>query len=150
MAREGLDLILHLGDYIYEGAARDGFVRRHNSGELFTLEDYRNRYALYKADAALQAAHAAAPWLVTWDDHEVDNNYANLIPAGELRRGILRSRNGGPMPTRPTTNTCRCGALHCPMVRTCNSTGSFGSGSWRSSSFWTRGNIGPISLVATV
>jgi alkaline phosphatase D len=80
MAREGLDLILHLGDYIYEGAARDGFVRRHNSGELFTLDDYRNRYALYKADAALQAAHAAAPWLVTWDDHEVDNNYASLIP----------------------------------------------------------------------
>jgi alkaline phosphatase D len=88
MARESLDLILHLGDYIYEGAARDGFVRRHNSGELFTLADYRNRYALYKADAALQAAHAAAPWWVTWDDHEVDNNYANLIPERPARGGI--------------------------------------------------------------
>jgi alkaline phosphatase D len=80
MARENLDLVVHLGDYIYEGPARDGLVRRHNSGEIFTLDDYRNRYALYKTDAALQAMHAAAPWLVTWDDHEVDNNYAGLIP----------------------------------------------------------------------
>lgn len=86
MAREDLDLVFHLGDYIYEGAAREGLVRRHNSGEIFTLDDYRNRYALYKTDAALQAMHAAAPWLVTWDDHEVDNNYAGLTPAGNVAR----------------------------------------------------------------
>jgi len=88
MAQEELDLVFHLGDYIYEGAARDGQVRRHNSGELLTLDDYRNRYALYKADAALQSAHAMAPWLVTWDDHEVDNNYAGLFPQGNGRRAI--------------------------------------------------------------
>ncbi len=80
MAREDVDLVFHLGDYIYEGPARDNVVRRHNSKEIFSVDDYRNRYALYKADAALQAMHAAAPWFVTWDDHEVDNNYAALIP----------------------------------------------------------------------
>lgn len=80
MLREDLDLVFHLGDYIYEGPAKDGGVRRHNSKEIFTVEDYRNRYALYKSDPALQAMHAAAPWFVTWDDHEFDNNYANLTP----------------------------------------------------------------------
>lgn len=88
MAQEDLDLVVHLGDYIYEGPARDGQVRRHNSGELFTLDDYRNRYALYKTDAALQAMHAAAPWVVTWDDHEVANNYAGLTPSRKHTNGI--------------------------------------------------------------
>jgi alkaline phosphatase D len=45
-----------------------------------TIDDYRARYALYKMDPALQAAHAMAPWIVTWDDHEVANNYAGAIP----------------------------------------------------------------------
>ena len=80
MVKEPLDLIIHLGDYIYEGAARKGRVREHIGGELFTLEHYRTRYAQYKTDPDLQAAHARCPWLVTWDDHEFDNNYANLIP----------------------------------------------------------------------
>lgn len=88
MAQEDLDLVVHLGDYIYEGAARDGQVRRHNSGELFTLDDYRNRYALYKTDGALQTMHAAAPWVVTTDDHEVENNYANLTPARKMTNGM--------------------------------------------------------------
>jgi alkaline phosphatase D len=51
-------------------------VREHHSPEPYTLADYRNRYAQYKLDPQLQAAHAACPWLVTWDDHEVDNDYA--------------------------------------------------------------------------
>jgi alkaline phosphatase D len=80
MAREDLDLVVHLGDYIYEGAAQDGRVRRHNSAEIVTLDDYRARYAQYKTDPALQAMHAAAPWIVTWDDHEVANNYAAHLP----------------------------------------------------------------------
>lgn len=80
MAREDVDLVFHLGDYIYEGPARENVVRRHNSKEIYSADDYRNRYALYKTDAALQAMHAAAPWFVTWDDHEVDNNYAGLTP----------------------------------------------------------------------
>jgi len=81
MAKDDLDLVLHLGDYIYEGKARENQIRRHNSTEIFSLEDYRNRHALYRSDAALQNMHALAPWLVTWDDHEVSNNYADLIPA---------------------------------------------------------------------
>ena len=80
MLREDLDLVLHLGDYIYEGAGRDKQIRKHvGSRELDSLEDYRNRHAQYKTDAALQAMHAAAPWLVTWDDHEFDNNCAGAI-----------------------------------------------------------------------
>lgn len=78
MADENPDLIVHLGDYIYEGAANPR-VRAHRGGELQSLDDYRNRHALYRTDADLQRAHAVCPWLVTWDDHEVDNNYAARI-----------------------------------------------------------------------
>jgi alkaline phosphatase D len=53
-------------------------VRRLEDGAVFTLAQYRARYATYKSDPALQAAHAAAPWLVVWDDHEVSNDYAGL------------------------------------------------------------------------
>jgi alkaline phosphatase D len=79
MAREDLDLVVHLGDYIYEKGVNADAPRQHNSPEIFTLDDYRARYALYKSDLALQAAHAMAPWIVTWDDHEVSNNYAGEI-----------------------------------------------------------------------
>ena len=93
MAREDLDLVVHLGDYIYEGAAHRGRPRLHNGGEIFTLEDYRLRYALYKSDPALRAAHAMAPWIVTWDDHEVANNYAGDIPEKPASRDeFLRRR----------------------------------------------------------
>jgi alkaline phosphatase D len=51
-------------------------VRRHDGPEPMTLDDYRRRHALYKTDPDLQAAHAGCPWAVTWDDHEVDNDYA--------------------------------------------------------------------------
>jgi alkaline phosphatase D len=77
MAAEDLDLVAHLGDYIYEGKGQDGRPRKHAGGEIVTLEDYRTRHAQYKSDSDLQAAHHACPWLVTWDDHEVDNNYAD-------------------------------------------------------------------------
>ncbi|MGZ8264243.1 MAG: alkaline phosphatase D family protein, partial [Burkholderiales bacterium] len=77
MASEDLDLVVHVGDYIYESSWGRNHVRSHGAGEPYTLADYRNRYALYKSDEDLQAAHAAFPWLVTWDDHEVDNDYAN-------------------------------------------------------------------------
>jgi alkaline phosphatase D len=83
MAEERPDLILHLGDYIYEGGARTTEVRQHLGTEIVELDDYRRRYAQYKADADLQAAHAAAPWLVVPDDHEVENNYANMARSGE-------------------------------------------------------------------
>ena len=77
MAAEDLDLVVHLGDYIYEASWGRNHVRSHGVGEPWTLAEYRDRYALYKSDEDLQAAHAAFPWLVTWDDHEVDNDYAN-------------------------------------------------------------------------
>ena len=78
MADEDLDLVMHLGDYIYESPGRDNFVRKHVGGELMTVDDYRNRYAQYRSDPALRAVHALFPFLVVWDDHEVDNNYAGL------------------------------------------------------------------------
>ena len=76
MAKEELDLVLHLGDYIYDRAGQDGRVRKHINGELRTLEDFRLRHTQYKTDPLLQAMHARCPWIVTWDDHEVCNNYA--------------------------------------------------------------------------
>lgn len=83
LAAERLDAVVHLGDYIYEGAAVEGGVRRHEGPECMDLEGYRARYATYRADPDLQAAHAAAPWLVTVDDHEVDNNWAGDVPWGD-------------------------------------------------------------------
>ncbi|WP_406058334.1 alkaline phosphatase D family protein [Micromonospora sp. NBC_00860] len=79
MAEDNPGLILHLGDYIYEGGVGTSAVRQHVGAEIVSLADYRRRYALYKSDPDLQAAHAAAPWLVVPDDHEVENNYANMV-----------------------------------------------------------------------
>jgi alkaline phosphatase D len=76
---EDLDLVVFLGDYIYESGT-EGPARSHDIAEVITLEQYRNRYALYRSDAHLRAAHAVAPWLITWDDHEVDNNYQGRAP----------------------------------------------------------------------
>jgi alkaline phosphatase D len=79
MVSEDLDLIFHLGDYIYEGKAGTKGVRQHIGPEIETLDQYRVRHAQYKTDPDLQAAHAACPWFVTWDDHEFDNNCAGDI-----------------------------------------------------------------------
>lgn len=76
MLNEDLDLVMHVGDYIYEGTGGADLVRGNGADETFTLDDYRARYALYKSDADLQAMHAAHAWLMTWDDHEVVNDYA--------------------------------------------------------------------------
>lgn len=73
-----LDLVLFLGDYIYEYTSGPGAVRAHEGGAASTLAGYRARYAQYKSDPLLQAAHAACPWVVIWDDHEVENDYAGL------------------------------------------------------------------------
>jgi alkaline phosphatase D len=69
--------IVHLGDYIYENDPNRFIVRRHEGPEPVTLQQYRARYSLYRMDADLQSAHAHTSWAFTWDDHEVDNNYAN-------------------------------------------------------------------------
>lgn len=79
MAKEGLDLVFHLGDYIYEYGGIDKRVRKHVGAEIKSLDDYRVRHAQYKTDPDLQAMHAACPWIVTWDDHEFDNNCAGSI-----------------------------------------------------------------------
>lgn len=75
MLETGVDLIAHLGDYIYEGNTAEP-VRRHDRGECQSLADYRLRYAWYRSDPILREAHAACPWVLTQDDHEVDNDYA--------------------------------------------------------------------------
>lgn len=82
IASQDIDFVLHTGDYIYEdGASGNPLLsdRNHTGGELFSIEDYRNRYALYRLDSDLQDAHAHVPFIVSWDDHEVDNNYAGLV-----------------------------------------------------------------------
>ena len=76
---EDPDLILFLGDYIYEGNPGKDVLRPHLNPEPFDLAGYRIRYATYRLDPQLQAAHAIAPWLVTWDDHEAANDYAGLL-----------------------------------------------------------------------
>ncbi|RIX78191.1 alkaline phosphatase [Acidovorax cavernicola] len=79
MAAQPLDFVVHLGDYIYESSRGSRNVRRHEGGIPTDLAGFRNRYALYKTDPHLQAAHAAFPWLVTWDDHEVANDYTDDV-----------------------------------------------------------------------
>ncbi|WP_019889374.1 alkaline phosphatase D family protein [Streptomyces purpureus] len=80
IARENVDFVVHLGDYIYEhgqvGGVPADHVRDHEGGAVFTVADYRRRHALYKGDASLREAHAAHPWFLTWDDHEVVNDYS--------------------------------------------------------------------------
>lgn len=85
LAQERPDLVVHLGDYIYEeapGAYRvaSGSVRLHAGPEARTLADYRLRHAQYRSDPDLQAAHAAAPWLAAYDDHEVADDWAGDRP----------------------------------------------------------------------
>ncbi|MCG8589740.1 MAG: alkaline phosphatase D family protein [Proteobacteria bacterium] len=92
MAQEDLDLVVHVGDYIYESGISDGAVRPHNSGQVRTLDEYRDRYALYKLDPNLQDVHAAFPMIVTWDDHEVDNNYASDVPEDDQPREVFLAR----------------------------------------------------------
>lgn len=79
LAAENLDLMLFLGDYVYESSWGDVRVRKHVNEEAYTLEQYRLRYSQYRADADLQAMHARVPWAFAWDDHEVDNDWASGI-----------------------------------------------------------------------
>lgn len=96
-AEPGLDAVVFLGDYIYELSLGD--LSPDKSGKRVwaspvpeSLDDYRWRYAQTKSDPDLQSAHAAAPWWVTFDDHEVGNNYAGdvdpLRPAGAHERRL--------------------------------------------------------------
>ncbi|MBA2948736.1 alkaline phosphatase D family protein [Streptomyces himalayensis] len=93
LAQDDVDIVFHLGDYLYEYAVNsvggyrnytDRTLPAHFNRETITLEDYRLRYALYKSDPDLRAAHAAHPFVVTWDDHETENNYAGDIPENSV------------------------------------------------------------------
>jgi alkaline phosphatase D len=92
LAADDLDLIAFLGDYIYESSWGREHVRKHDAGEPYTLDEYRARYALYKRDPDLQRSHLACPWIATWDDHEVDNDYANDVPEDGLPREQFLAR----------------------------------------------------------
>lgn len=101
MAGDNPDLILHLGDYYYEygrhhGEPPDGqwiSGRGHPDDEAASLAQYRLRHGLYKTDLDLQAAHGAAPWVVVFDDHEVENNWASKYPEdGGSSEQFLRRR----------------------------------------------------------
>jgi alkaline phosphatase D len=119
LARENPDFVFCYGDYIYEGRGNrlrggpDGpteAVREHVGDEIYTIEDYRRRYAQYKMDTDLQAAHAAAPWFVTWDDHEIDNNWVDSLdqdgtpaPIFALRRQMAMQAYYEHMPLRASS-----------------------------------------------
>jgi alkaline phosphatase D len=81
LAREhDLDAVFHYGDYIYEMAAKPGASpRKHASNEAYTLADYRQRYVQYKSDPDLQAAHASVAFIMSFDDHEIDDNWAGAF-----------------------------------------------------------------------
>ncbi len=98
VAREpDLDAVVFLGDYIYElslgdlSPAKTG-ARVWAGPPPENLEDYRRRYAQTKSDRQLQAAHEAAPWIVTWDDHEVSNNYAGDVGQDDIDVPASRDR----------------------------------------------------------
>jgi alkaline phosphatase D len=80
LAEEELDAVFFVGDYIYELEA--GSTRQHDLPVPFTLDEYRAHYALARGEAELRVAHAAHPWIVIWDDHEVEDNYAGWEPGG--------------------------------------------------------------------
>ena len=92
----GIDAFVFLGDYIYEYAT-GGYAdeRGRTTGQDFeceTVEQYRQRYALYQSDPLLQAAHALVPWIITWDDHEVDNDYAAASSEEDAERQAFLAR----------------------------------------------------------
>jgi alkaline phosphatase D len=105
IAEDDVDLVVFVGDYIYESSWGEQLVRRHAGPEAQTLVDYRNRYAQYRTDPDLQRMHALVPWLVTWDDHEVDNDYADeqsehLDPQFLMRRAAAYQAYYEHMPLR--------------------------------------------------
>ncbi len=104
MAEEDLDLVIHLGDYIYEygigptGGFRNVPVPDRFASETMNLGRYRLQHALYRTDPDLQEAHRLFPWVVTWDDHEVENDYAGVDAEGPPFGRRLHSPSGRRLP----------------------------------------------------
>lgn len=103
LAREDLAFVYHYGDYIYEyrgdplrpGRGEGGIyqpVRQHVGEMIYSLDDYRRRYAQYKSDPDLQRAHAAHAFFASFDDHEVDNNWVSDIEEGDVPPDLFRLR----------------------------------------------------------
>ncbi|GAA0643415.1 alkaline phosphatase D family protein [Brevundimonas lenta] len=101
IAGEDLDFVYCYGDYIYEGRGNRTYTgsggtienpRQHIGGECYSLDDYRRRYAQYKLDTDLQASHLAAAWYVTWDDHEIQNNWVSDQDPDEVPPEIFNLR----------------------------------------------------------
>ena len=115
MAQEDLDLVVHMGDYIYVGPrSKETMPRYHVGRETLTLDDYRVRHALYKTDPDLQRAHRRFPWMVTFDDHEVENNWTGESHSSGLTRDEFRRRKIAAfraywehMPLRPSSMPVR-------------------------------------------
>ena len=102
LAEEDLAFVVHLGDYVYEygidenGGFRNVPVPPQFLPECTTLERYRLQHGLYKSDPDLQRAHERFPWIIAWDDHEVQNDYAGLAPeGGEPNPGLHRTPGRG-------------------------------------------------------
>lgn len=95
MLAANVDFILHVGDYIYERTwGTPPYARPHGLAEATDLDSYRERYALYRTDPSLQAAHATVPFITTWDDHEVSNDYASACRT--LARFVVEDGRPGP------------------------------------------------------
>jgi alkaline phosphatase D len=102
LADEDVAFVYHYGDYIYEyrdepnphdrNGVAEPLVREHLGQTIYSLDDYRRRYAQYKLDRDLQAAHAAAAWFSTFDDHEVANNWVSLIDPGDAPSEVFALR----------------------------------------------------------
>ena len=141
MAGDDLDLVVFLGDYIYESSWGREHVRKHDAGAARS-PDYRARYALYKGDPTCRRAHAACPWIVTWDDHEVDNDYANDRPEDGMPREQFLPRRAAayqayyehmPLPDRMRPGSGGHADIH---------SSSTGARLKPASSCWMTGNIG--------
>lgn len=125
VADEAFDFIFHTGDYIYEGRGDIGRnpnnPRQHHGQEIYTLVDYRNRYAQYKSDPDLMAAHLSAPMIVTWDDHEVDNDYAGDRDERDTPPEVFLLRRAAAYQAYYETMPLRASALpsgpHLPLYR---------------------------------
>lgn len=115
IADEQFDFVFHTGDYIYEGrpdgGRNPGRVRQHLGQELYSVVDYRNRYAQYKSDPDLMAAHASAPFIVTWDDHEVDNDYAGDLSEQDTPVELFALRRAAAYQAYYETMPLRRGAI---------------------------------------
>ena len=148
LAAEDLDFVVHAGDYIYEDGARAGAPRQVVGGEIQTIADYRIRHAQYRLDPALQAVHAAFPFIVTFDDHEVENNYAGAISEDNIAPTLFLARRAAP--TRRTSSTCRFVIARGRREARCGCIGASSSDGSRPSTCSTPGSTAPISRAATV